>query len=299
MIVARPAAVLACLAPFRFDWRERAFIAWVGLRGAVPIFLGTIPVLAGLPGAQRYFDVAFVVVLTSLLIQGWSINTAARWLRLALPTAPAPPLRYDIDLPKDVGRDMAVFAVQEGSAAARLRPEDLKKRAGVEVVAVMRDGAPRHPRQTALLAPGDQVVILAPEDSLRDFDKLFGAARPGDRKDWMATVLGEFSFPADVNIGELAHAYGFPILASDSRLSAGQYLARHLRKQPDPGDRLRLGPVELIVQATENGKIAQVGIELDPAGASPLSDDNIRIWAAHWRRRLHRLIGRAEEAEEN
>lgn len=292
ILVARPVAVLACLAPFRFAWRERAFISWVGLRGAVPIFLGTIPVLAGLPDAQRYFDIAFVIVLTSLLVQGWSITLAARWLRLALPAAPAAPLRYDIDLPKDVGRDMAVFAVEEGSAAARLRADDLKMRAGVEVVAVMRDGQPRHPRQTGRLVPGDQVVILAPEDSLRDFDKLFGAALPGDRKGWMESVLGEFSFPADVKIAELARAYDFPIPADEGGISAAQFLTRHLRKQPDTGDRLRLGPVELIVQAVEGTRITMIGIELDPASTSPLSEDNIRIWADHWRQRLHRWFHR-------
>ncbi|GAB4138154.1 MAG: potassium/proton antiporter [Sphingomonadales bacterium] len=294
IVLARPAAVLLTLAPFRFAWRERVFIAWVGLRGAVPIFLGTIPVMAGLPNAQRYFDVAFLVVLTSLLIQGWSINRAARWLRLALPAPATPPLRYDIDLPKDVGRDMAVFAVEDGSAAARLRADDLKQRQGVEVVAVMRDGQPRHPRHAGRLAPGDQVVILAPEESLRDFDTLFGAAPPGDRKGRVAALLGEFSFSADVRMRELAQAYDFIVPTGAGEATVGQYLARHLRGAPEAGDRLRLGPVELIVQKVEAGRIQSVGIELDPAGTSPLSDDNLRIWTQHWRQRLNRPFRRRQ-----
>ena len=80
MLVARPAAVFLCLSPFDFSWRERTFIAWVGLRGAVGIFLASIPLLVGLPNAYLYFDIAFVVVLTSLLIQGWTIASAARRL---------------------------------------------------------------------------------------------------------------------------------------------------------------------------------------------------------------------------
>ena len=80
MLIARPAAVLICLAPFRFSLREKLFISWVGLRGAVSVFLASIPMLVGLPGAHFYFDVAFVVVMLSLAIQGWTIGVAGKLL---------------------------------------------------------------------------------------------------------------------------------------------------------------------------------------------------------------------------
>jgi cell volume regulation protein A len=82
MLLARPAAVVLCLAALRFSWREQAFVAWSGLRGGVPIVLAAYPVLAGVPGAWRLFDVAFVVVLLSLLIQGPTLAPLARALRL-------------------------------------------------------------------------------------------------------------------------------------------------------------------------------------------------------------------------
>jgi cell volume regulation protein A len=87
MLVARPLAVWLCLWPFRFSRRETAFIAWVGLRGAVPIVLAMFPLLAGVPQAGLLFNVAFVVVLSSLLMQGSTIGLAARWLGVALPGA--------------------------------------------------------------------------------------------------------------------------------------------------------------------------------------------------------------------
>lgn len=85
MLVARPIAVWLCLAPLRFERREIAFVSWMGLRGAVPIVLAVFPVMAGVPGAQIFFNVAFVVVLASLLLQGSTIAWSARRLGVALP----------------------------------------------------------------------------------------------------------------------------------------------------------------------------------------------------------------------
>jgi cell volume regulation protein A len=86
ILVARPAAVFACLLPFRFTWRESAFASWVGLRGAVPIYLSFIPALADPGRDSRLFSGVFVVVVVSLVIQGWTIGTAARLLGFGRPS---------------------------------------------------------------------------------------------------------------------------------------------------------------------------------------------------------------------
>ena len=107
MFIARPLAVWLCLAPLRFRFRESLFIGWVGLRGAVPIVLALLPLLAQVPRSPTVFNVAFAVVLASLLLQGTTLRAAARALGLDEPPPVAPGeqravhgrLTLDADLP--------------------------------------------------------------------------------------------------------------------------------------------------------------------------------------------------------
>ncbi|MBC7956506.1 MAG: potassium/proton antiporter [Cytophagales bacterium] len=91
MFVARPLAVWLCLWPLRFSRAESLFIGWVGLRGAVPIVLALFPLLAQLPDSYRFFNVAFAVVLASLLMQGTTLPWVAKRLGVALPPEEPPP----------------------------------------------------------------------------------------------------------------------------------------------------------------------------------------------------------------
>jgi NhaP-type Na+/H+ and K+/H+ antiporter len=80
MFVARPVAVIPCLMPFGFSWRETAFASWVGLRGAVPIYLSLLPAVVDPDRDAIFFASIFILVIASLIVQGWTIAPAARLL---------------------------------------------------------------------------------------------------------------------------------------------------------------------------------------------------------------------------
>jgi cell volume regulation protein A len=85
MFAARPAAVLATLVFSELNLKEKLFVSWGGLRGAVPIVLATFPLIAGLHQAQIIFNLVFFIVLTSVLLQGTSLISVSRWLGLTGP----------------------------------------------------------------------------------------------------------------------------------------------------------------------------------------------------------------------
>jgi cell volume regulation protein A len=276
VMIGRPVAVMLCLLPFRFTWNEQAFIAWVGLRGAVAIFLGSIPVLAGIEHASIYFQVAFAVVLVSLLVQGWTIAHAARLFEVELPPMPRTAPRIDVDLPASE-RDLLIYSVGPGSRIARRGIRRLLQLDNTSLVGAVRNGRLLRPRELDRLDPGDSVLVIAPSGQATILDELF-AGRPSEDG---ATTFGEFTFDGELPLGKLAEFYDLRVAEAERPVPLADIVRAHLGRTPLLGDRIRLGNVELIVRGVRGDRVAEVGIELDP-----------RPSLAQWRARLERRLAR-------
>ena len=256
MFIARPAAVFACLAPFRFAWREKAFISWVGLRGAVGIFLASIPLLIGLPNAHLYFDIAFVVVLTSLLIQGWTIAAAARELHIALPRHDPLPRRVELDLPGQLEQEIVGYPVAANSPYLKrgLLPSWARP------TLVVRDQKILSPQESQPVRPGDYVYVLAPPEKAQALDRFFVDMPPPTAPD--PRLLGDFFVSGEVTLGALAEIYGLSITPEAAEITLADYFAEEIKRRPKQGDVVPLGPIALVAHRVTDGRLSNVGLRL-------------------------------------
>ncbi|MEH2505521.1 cell volume regulation protein A [Bradyrhizobium sp. AZCC 1578] len=256
MLVARPIAVLLCLVPFRFNWREKIFIAWTGLRGAVAIFLASIPMLVGLPKAYLYFDVAFVVVIISLLLQGWTLAPAARWLHVALPRVERGPRRVELDLPGQLEQQLVGYPVRAKSLYFRrgLTPSWSKP------TLVIRDERILSPAEADPIEAGDYVYLLAPPEKAEALDRFFVDMPPSTAPD--PHLLGDFMVSGEHTLGELAEVYGVTISEDQAKLTLSDYFDIHLDHAPKAGAELALDPIVLVARNISGGRVNVVGLRL-------------------------------------
>ena len=164
MFIARPISVFACLLPFRYSWREKVFISWVGLRGAVPIILATYPLLAGLDESGLYFNIVFFVVITSVLIQGTSIPWAAR--RLKVEDASPQDMDFPLELTPAHGWKglLRELPIESGSNFAGRAIYELKLPKNYLVVLVGRADEFLIPNGSLVVQEGDRILGLARDE---------------------------------------------------------------------------------------------------------------------------------------
>jgi cell volume regulation protein A len=172
--VARPVAVFACLAPFRFSLREMALIGWAGLRGAVPIILAVIPVLAGVRGAETIFDVVFFVVLASALVQGGTVRWLTQRLKLRAGGPPVPPALLEIESTLQLEEEISSFFIAPACAVCGVPIGDIPLPERSSVMLVVRGGALLAPKSDLVLHEGDHVFVFCGREDAPLVRLLFG-----------------------------------------------------------------------------------------------------------------------------
>ena len=261
--IARPIAVWLCMLPFSFSRRERAFISWVGLRGATSILLAIVPAIAGLPYGQELFNITFIVVLFSLLVQGWTIGPMARWLNLLVPPRIGPVERIELELPGRGNHEIVAYVVHPESPVAKGQRIPRWARPAL----IVRDGRSLRSDRAGRPQAGDQIYVLTTPNYIGLLDGLFAGPVKGA---FDPQLYGEFAIAPETRLIALATMYGAPLAPGDGELTVGELLRRELAGDIEQGDRIPYGPIDLIVRSVDDQHgIVDVGLALEHSRRPP------------------------------
>jgi len=166
MIVARPLSVFISLANSSLGWREKTFVSWVGLRGSVPIILATFPLIANVTDAQVIFNLVFFIVLTSALIQGWSLPVAARLLKVDTPTVRKPHYPIEAASVEGSSTELVDLTVPFNAAIAGLTLVEIGMPPDSLIVLIGRNDDYIVPSGSTVLQEGDTVLVLVNRENL-------------------------------------------------------------------------------------------------------------------------------------
>jgi cell volume regulation protein A len=187
-LVARPASVAISLVPFSVPWREQAIMSWAGLRGAVPIVLATIPMVAGVDDSRRIFNIVFVLVIVYTLVQGPTLPWVARRLRLggADESGTADLGIESAPLERLQGHLLSV-AIPKGSQMHGVEVNELRLPHGAAVTLVVREGTSFVPSPSTTLRQGDELLVVT-TDPVRDAteNRLRAVGQGGKLAGWLA-----------------------------------------------------------------------------------------------------------------
>jgi len=166
MLIARPVSVFVSLLFARLGWRDKLLVSWVGLRGSVPIVLATFPLMAGLADAETIFNIVFFIVLTSALLQAWSIPLVARFLRLDAPIQQKRKYPIEYEPVEGVDTQLVEFVIPSSSAIAGNPIVELGLPPDSLIVLIARNESFLVPSGGTILEEGDVVMVLVNEGNL-------------------------------------------------------------------------------------------------------------------------------------
>ena len=255
MLLARPVSVWLSLLPFRFTWREEIFIAWTGLRGAVPIVLAVFPLLAGVEQTYLLFDITLVVVLISLLGQGASLRFVARKLKVSIPRTTEPKQTVALAAPSD--RYLMQFEVEDGAKAVGKSLAELGEDERTPLI-LYRNKLVLSLSDDPKIEAGDLIAWLAPLSHKSGLSDLCHKLSSDEKR-----YYGDFSVLGKTPVAQLIAVYGVeapPPLWQG--LTVAEMFTKQVGKQAVVGDTVRVSGLRLRARSVENGTVVMAGLKL-------------------------------------